>query len=100
MSGGARLSVVVLLLVGVAGAAFLWGPELAQRFGIGETAAREQVVVPSPELADSTLTRLEAFESAPGGEELHLGEAELSSVVRYSLPGILPAGVSDPTVQL
>lgn len=101
MSGFLRKSVVwvALLLVGGAAVALLWGPDLARRFGLGSPADTEPPVV-SQELADSTLSRFESFQAGEGERELRLGEAELSSVVRYSLPGFLPAGVSDPSVEL
>ena len=52
----------------------------------------------SPELAEATLDRVEALRAGPAGGHLALGEAELSSVMRYALPGLLPPGVADPAV--
>ncbi|MEJ2540913.1 MAG: hypothetical protein P8188_13240 [Gemmatimonadota bacterium] len=54
---------------------------------------------PSPDLAEATLDRVEAFRDGRTGEErLLLGGPELSSVVRYSFPGLIPEGVREPTV--
>jgi hypothetical protein len=94
------LVVLVALLLGGAVAAVLWGPQLARRFGIGARTEDETLVEVSPELADSTLSRFESFQSGRGDQELRLSSAELSSVVRYSLPGFLPAGVNEPSVVL
>jgi hypothetical protein len=52
-------------------------------------------------LAEATLDRFEAFRNGEGpAERLHLGSVELSSVVRYALPGMVPSGVHEPTVEL
>jgi hypothetical protein len=64
-------------------------------------------------LAEATLDRFEAFRTGSGSggagegsagegseERLHLGAAELSSVLRYALPGMVPPGVYEPAVGL
>jgi hypothetical protein len=55
---------------------------------------------PSPELAETTLDRFEAFRAGAGEERLALDGTALTSVIRYALPGIIPLGVTDPTVEL
>lgn len=75
-----------------------WRPGLDRRVGAGVVV--EAASVPSPELADSTLDRFEAFRNGETGSELRLGDAELSSVVRYALPGALPPGVEEPSISL
>jgi hypothetical protein len=94
-------AVFLLVLVAGAGVAWVgWGDEMAEAaqraLGMGDGAAGP---VPSPQLARATLERFDALRegSAPEGR-LILGGAELSSVVRYSLPGYLPDGVHEPTV--
>jgi hypothetical protein len=90
---------VVVILVAV-GAALWWKrPEIMDRFR-GAGSGPPSAAVPSPELAEATLDRFEALQSGEAGAELRLGDAELSSLVRYSLPGVLPAGVEDPTVTI
>ena len=84
----------------VAYGGFRWGDRI---FPALERWAGERRVeagpVPSPGLAEATLDRLEVFRRGGAGEErLVLGGPELSSVVRYALPGILPPGVEEPTV--
>jgi len=89
----------VAVLVLVAGAAWLfapsWLPELSQRF-----VAEEEGTPPSSELADATIERFESFRAGTAGDRMMLGDVELTSVVRYSVPGIVPAGVREPTVYL
>lgn len=99
--GCASLIVVSLLATGVAYAGFRYGdgvfPTLERWVGREEQA--EAGPQPSPALAEATLDRVEAFRAGGSGEDrLLLGGAELSSVVRYSFPGILPEGVREPTV--
>lgn len=55
----------------------------------------------TPALAEATLDRVERFRagSAPD-DELTLGADEVSSVVRYAFPGILPQGLTDPSVSM
>jgi len=100
-----RRFVLLVALVGAAYAGFRWGPavfpRLEQALGIGgEEASLADDARPTAELADSTLDRFERFRSGEGGDRLVLGGRELSSVIRFSLPGIIPPGVSDPLVRL
>ncbi|MGD2069701.1 MAG: hypothetical protein PVI57_13590 [Gemmatimonadota bacterium] len=87
------------LLVGAGVAVVLWGPELEPRVRawLGEEVVEEG---PTPELAEATLDRFEVLRSGEGPDRLSLGDRELSSVIRYSLPGILPPGVDEPSVEL
>lgn len=98
--GCSVLVVSSLLVTGVAYAGFRWGDRVIPV--VGEWLGREEAPagpVPSPALAEATLDRLESLQNGTLGEDrLILGGVELSSVVRYSLPGIIPAGVQDPTV--
>lgn len=90
---------ILLLVLLVAGGVWVWwrNPEWVRRItGGGE--AEEALSEPSPELADRTLDRVEALQGGTDGGELRLGDAELSSLIRYALPGVLPPGVDEPTV--
>lgn len=91
------LSLVLLVVVGLA--AWLWGPELWRRW-VPSSAEVAPEAVPSAELAEATLDRLEAFRAGSAGEQLRLGEAELTSVIRHALPGVLPPGVDQPTIRI
>lgn len=103
-----RTATGVLLLAGVAYAGFRWGPAVLvraqQALGITATAAAgpgdADGPAPSPEIAEATLERFERFRRGEGEGRLALGGTELSSVVRYALPGLVPRGVADPTVAL
>ena len=96
--------VVVLVLVAYAG--FRWGPMVFPRIehALGMNAREETAEpvgeAPSAELADRTLDRFEHFRKGEGEGRLALGGLELTSVVRYALPGIVPPGVDQPTVTL
>lgn len=95
--------VVLVLLVLVAYAGFKWGPAVfpaLERFVGVEEERPAAATEPSPELADATLDRFEAFRAGEEGDRLALSSVELTSVVRYSLPGILPPGVDDATILL
>ena len=98
--GCATLVVASLLATGVAYAGFRYGDEVfptLERWVGRETPEADPE--PSPALAEATLQRVEAFRSGASGEaRLLLDGPALSSVVRYSLPGILPEGVRNPTV--
>jgi len=103
MLGGLRGCLGKLLVLGVVASVGLWAwwsyPDLIGRLrGMREPEAVE--VVPSPELADATLDRFQAFQQSEAGSEMRLGDAELSSLVRYSLPGMVPPGIDEPTVRV
>ncbi len=111
MLGALKKVFSLAVLVAVAYAWFRWGshvfPPLERLFGYEHAPAfvpaEPQGSVgngPSAALADSTLDRFERFRRGKGGQRLSLSGRELSSVVRYSMPGLVPPGVSDPTVEL
>ena len=91
----------MLLALGtvVAGAWLLW-PRVTTRMTSQFVAAPVAASAASAELAEAALDRFEAFRAGLAGERLAMSDAELSSVVRYAIPGILPPGVSEPEVTL
>jgi hypothetical protein len=98
---------MAVLLTAAAWVGWRWGPAVFPRVeqwvaaNAATSAEAEAGPVPSPMLAEATLDRFEAFRTGQTTEDrLRLGSVELSSVVRYALPGIVPAGVSEPTVDL
>lgn len=99
--GCASLVVIVVLATGVAYAGFRYGDgvfPVLERWA-GQEEAEDPEPLPSPALAEATLDRVEAFRAGNSGQErLLLDGPELSSVVRYSFPGILPPGVDEPSV--
>jgi len=104
-----RAALGMVVLVGVSYAGFRWGPAVFPRLerlaGLATTGAEpggggRGAEGPSPEIAEATLDRFERFRGGEGGGRLALSGTELSSVVRYALPGLVPQGVAHPTVSL
>ena len=101
----ARGLLLVLVVAGAVWAGARWGPDLVPGMASlvdGDEAAGVESAgpEPTPELAEATLDRFERFRAGGAGERFVVGGAELTAVVRHSLPGLLPAGVSEPTVRL
>jgi hypothetical protein len=46
------------------------------------------------------MDRFEAFRRGEVGEQLALSASEIESVVRYSVPGIIPEGIGDPRIRM
>lgn len=99
-----RRLALALALVAAAYAGFRWGPAVFPRVEamLGVDAQGDAVAepAPSPEIAEATLDRFERFRAGGEGQRLALGGTELTSIVRYSLPGLIPGGVADPEVRL
>jgi len=93
--------VTLVLLVVAAYAGWVWGPVVFPRVQewLGLTTEEEsEEIESSPELADSVLARVQAFRRGEIGDRLALGGKELTSVMRYSVPGLFPVGASKPLV--
>ena len=88
------------LLLAAAFAGWKWGPAVFPRVG-GWFAEEEATVevLPSPELAEAALDRFERFRGGEGGDQLSLSATEVVSVIRYSAPGMVPGGISNPVVE-
>jgi hypothetical protein len=88
------------LLVVAALVGWRWGPTVFPRVQgwLGEEEV-EVEVVPSPELAEAAVDRFERFRRGESGDQLSLSAAEVVSVIRYSAPGMVPGGVSEPVVE-
>ena len=103
MLGLMKKLVIVAVLLAVAYAGFRWGdlvfPRIDHLLGRqSEPSEAEAPRGPSPELADSTLARFERFRDGKSGDRMSFGGTELSSVLRYALPGIVPPGVTGTIV--
>lgn len=98
-----RKVVLLCLLLLAAYGGWRWGPEVFPRvhdwLGIesgGETAG----VVASPEIADSALVQIQRFRRGEGSDKLVLDAGMITSLARFSIPELMPAGVADPEVTL
>ncbi len=91
-------AVLLVLLVAAGVAVWTWGPELYPPLGnlLGERGGEE----PTPELAEEALDRFEDFRAGEPDERMALSATEITSVLRFALPGILPDGVTDPRVRI
>ena len=103
LKGLFRKILILVLLVVAAYAGWKWGPEVFpkvhERLGLtGGNEARE--VVSSQEMADSVLALVQGFRRGDGPTQLALGGSELTSVLRYSVSGLVPDGVLNPQVML
>lgn len=99
--GSIGLSVVV---IGAAYGGWKWGPTLFPplQAWLGEVAAEAPPErAPSAGIAETTLDRVDAFRQEEGeAARLELDGVDLSSLIRYSLPGIIPPGVDEPMVEV
>jgi hypothetical protein len=94
-----RISILVALVV-AAYVGWLWGPAVFPRVQEWVGVAPPEVPVgpaPSAELADSVLLRVQDFREG-GEEQMALDGREVTSVIRYSVPGLIPSGIRDPEV--
>lgn len=95
-------TLVVLGVVAYAGWRWGGGVFVKAETMLGRTDAPALVgPQPTPQLAEETLDRIEAFRAGELAERrIELSGTDVTSIVRYALPGIVPAGVSDPGVEM
>lgn len=103
LATGTRTLLLVLVVLTAAYAGWRWGDAvfpavetIAGRRGIAEDAGSDSV---SPGTAEAAAARILAFR-ASDDPELRLASFELSSLLRYTVPGMLPAGVIHPRVSM
>jgi hypothetical protein len=53
-----------------------------------------------PVVATRMVDRLQLFQTGNAGTRIELDGTELTALLRHTIPGILPPGVSDPVVQI
>jgi hypothetical protein len=104
LSWTVRRVVDLAILILVAYAGWKWGglvfPGLEARLGVGEVPAIEvEGVGPSEERGAAALGRIEDFLEG-GDDELALTGLELTSILRYGRPDLVPAGLQEPSVRL
>lgn len=81
-----------------------WGdrvfPALEAMLGVGqESMITVEGVEPSETLGEETWSRIQAFQDGET-RELTLSGAELTSVLRFVRPELVPAGMSNPAIRL
>jgi hypothetical protein len=93
--------VLALLLVMTAYAGWRWGhvffPQITALFSSEEAALSETV---SPEIAEATMDRFEALRRGEIEGRLSLSAGEIESVLRYSVPGLILAGIVEPRIEM
>ena len=92
----ARIGCLALILVVVAGG-WLFRDDIAGWWRQLEITSASQ---PSENLAERATSKLEAMASGDGPQRLELGQAEIQSLLTYRAEPMLPAGISDPVVEL
>ncbi len=55
---------------------------------------------PSEEIAAQAVLRYEALLRGPPGATARFSDLEVTSMLRYSFPGMIPPGISEPTVEI
>ncbi len=75
-------------------------PRLETALGIGENDESARPDPVTPEAADLAREKIEAFRDSEDAVELRLKPFEVSSLLRYSLTGMIPKGVVEPAVEM
>ena len=109
LATGTKTLLLVLVVLAAAYAGWRWGDAVftgveattggratAGGRGVADDTASDSV---SPETAEAAAARIQAFR-ASDDPELRLASFELSSLLRYTVPGMLPAGVIHPRVSM
>ncbi len=92
----ARIGCLTLILVVVAGGWF-FRDDIAGWWRRLEITSASQ---PSEDLAERATSKLEAMASSDGARRLDLSQAEIQSLLTYRAEPMLPAGISEPVVEL
>jgi hypothetical protein len=115
MKGIAKATWILAWLVAAAWAGWKWGPALFPQVeswiearsadrpgssGLGAEGLAAEGPAPSAELAEQVLLRLDALRTGSLSEDrLLLNGVEVTSVLRFAMPGVLPPGVTEPTAR-
>ncbi len=76
-------------------------PSLESALGIGGAAeAADPSGLVTPEAAELARAKIESFMASEDAPELRLRPFEVSALLRYTLTGMLPAGVAAPAVEM
>ena len=95
-----RISLLALLLL-TAFAGWRWGPAVFPKvedwLSRGDDTPQD---LASPERAEAVMDRFERLRRGEIGDRMSLSSVDIVSILQYSVPGILPDGLSDPAVEL
>jgi hypothetical protein len=93
----------VVVLLAAAWGGWRYGGEIfprIERWVAAPPAASTAGSPPSRQIADDALDRFNTFRTAGLADStLRLSALELTSIVRYSLPELMPEGIREPTVE-
>lgn len=92
----ARIGCLTLIVV-VVGGAWFFRDDIAGWWRQLEITSASQ---PSEDLAERATSKLEAMASSDGARRLDLSQAEIQSLLTYRAEPMLPAGISEPVVEL
>ena len=96
-------SLILCLLVAAAYAGWRWGPQVFPRVQewVGQFgAAKDESLPVSPALADSVVAQVQELRRGGGPGRMAFGDRELTSALQYSVPGLIPDGVTASEVRL
>ena len=92
-----KLTFLVLVIAAVV---VCWKWDLPQISGLRVPVEQlDNDIKPSIAISDLTLDRFEKLRWGELSGSLELSGVEVSSVARYAVPGIIPSGIIEPTVQ-
>lgn len=92
----ARIGCLTLIVV-VVGGGWFFRDDIAGWWRQLEITSASQ---PSEDLAERATSKLEAMASSDGARRLDLSQAEIQSLLTYRAGPMLPAGISEPVVEL
>ena len=103
LAQGAKGLLLALMVLLAAYAGWKWGdvafPRLETMAGLRGAVNDPPAEQVTPEAAEAAAARIRAFRVSDD-TELRLESSEVSSLLRYSIPGMLPVGVIQPRVNM
>lgn len=82
-------------------AGWLWGPTVFPKVAewFSNTDHVSEAIV-SSDLAEKTMGRFSDFQRGGTGEQLSLSSNEVASILLYSVPDMMPEGISGPQIEM
>ena len=102
LKGCLSLVFLILVIVAIAYAGWRYGggvfPGMETLLGGGATEEVAGEPQPSEAIADAALDRYQELLRSPKGTEAMFSGVEVTSMIRFSFPGLLPQGLAQPEV--